>query len=73
MSTLFDTYMANNKVEELSDDQVKDLLKEYRYDENLDARDSIIKNFYPMIKRLINTWLKYHLKEKNIYLLLVWL
>ena len=58
MSTLFDTYMANNKVEELSDDQVKDLLKEYRYDENLDARDSIIKNFYPMIKRLINNMVK---------------
>ena len=53
MSNLFYDYVNNKKKNELDDNQVKALLVDYRLNHNLDARDRLADNFYPLIKHLI--------------------
>ena len=55
MSNLFNEYVENNKVEQLDDIEVKNLLMDFKLNHNLDSRDRLVENFYPLIKYLINS------------------
>ena len=58
MSNLFVNYVKQHNLNVLDDRQVNDLLIDYRKFGNLDSRDRLISNFYPMILHIINLKIK---------------
>ena len=65
MSNLFVDYVRQNKLEQLDDSQIKDLLIDYRMNQNLDSRDRLIANYYPMIIHIINNRIKDQSKRED--------
>jgi len=65
MSNLFVNYVKTNNQSLLDDTQVKDLLIDYRIHRNLDSRERVISNFYPMILHIINSLIKDKSKRED--------
>ena len=54
MENVFYDYVRNNKVEYKSDEEIRQLIFDYRIKHDLDARDQVIANFYNMALSIIN-------------------
>ena len=58
MSNLFVNYVKQHNLNTLDDKQIINLLMEYRLYGDLDSRDKLLSNFYPMILHIINLIIK---------------
>ena len=65
MSNLFVNYVKQNNLNILDDRQINDLLIDYRKFGNLDSRDRLISNFYPMLNHIINQKIKDSSKRED--------